>query len=516
MSKIQKKYALISVSDKSNVEIIGADLLDLGYTILSTGGTAKYLSSKGVNNISISDYTNFEEILEGRVKTLHPKIHAGILAKSESDLKNCSEIYHLIDIVVVNLYPFEETINKATCSYSNAIENIDIGGPTMLRAAAKNHNRVTVLTDPADYGIVINEIKTNKKTSLKLRKYLAYKVFRHTSNYDASIRNYLSHINENSNAIKDFSLVLEKENDLRYGENPHQKASLFEIKSPKFNGFDYNQISGKELSFNNIVDTDSALSCVKQFSKPACVIVKHANPCGVAESLNIEDAYNHAFKTDPTSAFGGIIAFNKKLKSKLLSKILSKQFVEVIVVPSFEKGCIDVLRTKPNVRLLSVNNFMTPPSKLEIKSLKNKLLIQEIDNKKIDKSKLKIVTKKKPSSRQIEDLIFAFKVARYVKSNAIVFVKNKKTLGIGAGQMSRIDSTNIARDKAKKHKINLKGCVMASEAFFPFRDNVDLAKKIGVSSIIQPGGSIKDMEIINVADSHGISMVLSGIRVFKH
>ena len=516
MTKPQKKYALISVSDKSNIEHIARNLVDLGYVILSTGGTAKYLSSMDVQNISISKFTNFEEILEGRVKTLHPKIHAGILAKSHDDLKGCSGAYDLIDIVIVNLYPFEQTITKSHCTYKDAIEDIDIGGPTMLRAAAKNHDRVTVITDPNDYNLVIEEIIKNKKTSLKLRKHLAYKVFSHTSGYDALIRNFLYEKNEKNDAIEDFSLVFEKEHNLRYGENPHQKASLFKIKSPKFTGFDYDQVSGKELSFNNIVDSDSALSCVKQFKKPACVIVKHANPCGVAEGKDIHDAYNSAYKTDPTSAFGGIIAFNKKLDSKLLLKILSKQFVEVIIVPAFDKDCIKVLSSKPNVRLLSVKDFSKPSSEIEIKSIKNKILIQQTDNKDLKKSNLRVVSKKKPTLQQIEDLIFAFKVSRYVKSNAIVFVKNKKTLAIGAGQMSRIDSTNIAKNKAKTQKINLKGSVMASEAFFPFRDNVDLAKKIGVSSIIQPGGSIKDQEIIDVVNTHGISMVFSGVRVFKH
>ena len=516
MSKVQNKYALISVSDKSNIENIARSLVDLDYRILSTGGTAKYLTSMNIPNVSVSDFTEFEEILGGRVKTLHPKIHAGILAKSLKDLEDCSDVYDLIDIVIVNLYPFEKTINNSNCKYEDAIENIDIGGPAMLRAAAKNHNRVTVITDPNDYSKVIDEIRKKNKTTISLRRYLAHKVFKQTSNYDAAIRNYLCQKNEKTDTIDDFSLVFEKENNLRYGENPHQKAALYEIKSPKFTGFDYTQVSGKELSYNNIVDSESALSCVKQFKKPACVIVKHANPCGVAEGKDISDAYKSAYKTDPTSAFGGIIAFNKKLDDKLLSKILSRQFVEVIIVPSYEKNCLTVLKSKPNVRLLSIKDFSKTSSRYEIKTLKNKLLIQETDDKELKKSDLNIVSKKQPTSLQLEDLMFAFKVSRYVKSNSIIFVKNKKTLAIGAGQMSRIDSTNIAKNKAKNQKINLKGSVMASEAFFPFRDNVDLAKKIGVSSILQPGGSIKDQEIIDVANTHGISMVFSGIRVFKH
>ena len=357
MSKVQNKYALISVSDKSNIENISRSLVDLGYRILSTGGTAKYLTSMNIPNVSVSDFTKFEEILGGRVKTLHPKIHAGILAKSLKDLEDCSDVYELIDIVIVNLYPFEKTISNSNCKYEDAIENIDIGGPAMLRAAAKNHNRVTVITDPNDYPKVIDEIRKNNKTTISLRKYLAHKVFKQTSNYDAAIRNYLYQKNEKTDMIDDFSLVFEKESNLRYGENPHQKAALYEIKSPKFSGFDYTQVSGKELSYNNIVDSESALSCVKQFKKPACVIVKHANPCGVAEGKDISDAYNNAYKTDPTSAFGGIIAFNKKLDDKLLSKILSRQFVEVIIVPSYEKNCLTVLKSKPNVRLFQFSEL---------------------------------------------------------------------------------------------------------------------------------------------------------------
>ena len=519
MNGRNKKLAIISVSDKKNIDKIASALVKQGYNILSTGGTAKFLTSKNVPNTSISKFTKFDEILEGRVKTLHPIIHAGILAKDEKSLKNIKNTsYSLIDMVIVNLYPFEKVISKKNCKFSDAIENIDIGGPTMLRAAAKNHNRVTVITDPNDYQTVISEIKSKGSTTKSLRYKLALKVFSLISKYDSAITNYLIENSKTKENLMptELNIVLEKENNLRYGENPHQNAALYNIKSPKFLGFNFKQLAGKELSFNNLVDSESASSCVQQFVKPACVIVKHANPCGVSESTSLLKAYNEAYTTDPTSAFGGIVAFNKKLDHKLLKKILFQQFVEVIIAPDVTKECLSVIKTKPNVRLIVIKDFLKNIKNIEMKSLKNKFLIQESDTKIISKKDLKIVTKKKPSSTQIDDLLFAFKVARYVKSNAIVFVKNKKTLGIGAGQMSRIDSTNIAHSKAKKANISLKNCVMASEAFFPFRDNVDLAKKIGVSSIIQPGGSVKDQEIISVSNKYNISMVFSGIRVFKH
>jgi len=518
-SSTSRKLALISVSDKTDIDKIAKELISNNYDILSTGGTAKFLTKNKIPNIPIAKFTNFEEILEGRVKTLHPVIHAGILAKNKSDLlKIKNSNYRLIDMVIVNLYPFEKVTANKNCKFTDAVENIDIGGPTLLRAAAKNHNRVTVLVDPSDYKKVIQQINQNGGTSSQMRLNLAQKVFLRIAQYDSIISNYLS---KNNLIKKDFipekiNIVLEQEAELRYGENPHQKAKLYSIKSPNLSGFDFKQLSGKELSYNNLVDSESALLCVQQFRSPACVIVKHANPCGVSEREDISKAYSQAYKTDPISAFGGIIAFNKKLDHKLLKKILNQQFVEVIIAPSVSKECISLIKLKPNVRLLIIKNFNNKSATLELKSLQSKFLVQEIDSKPVSKKDLKIVTKKKPSPREIEDLLFAFKVARYVKSNAIVFVKNKKTLGVGAGQMSRIDSTNIAISKAKKQNISLKGSVMASEAFFPFRDNIDLAKKIGVSSIIQPGGSIKDEEIISITDKYNLSMVFTNVRVFKH
>ena len=403
MSGRNKKFAIISVSDKKNIDKIANELVNNGYNILSTGGTAKFLTSKNVPNISISKFTKFDEILEGRVKTLHPIIHAGILAKDEKSLKSIKNTsYSLIDMVIVNLYPFEQVISKKNCKFSDAIENIDIGGPTMLRAAAKNHNRVTVLTDPNDYQAVIKEIKSKGCTTKDLRYKLALKAFSLVSKYDSAITNYLIENSKNKENLMptELSIVLEKENNLRYGENPHQNAALYSIKTPKSLGFNFKQLAGKELSFNNLVDSESALSCVKQFKKHACVIVKHANPCGVSESTSLLQAYNEAYETDPTSAFGGIIAFNKKLDHKLLKKILSQQFIEVIVAPNITKECLSIMKTKPNVRLMVIEDFSQNTKTIEMKSLKSKFLIQESDVKVITRKDLKVVTKKNPLLRK--------------------------------------------------------------------------------------------------------------------
>ena len=513
------KIALISVSDKTDIDLLASKLVKNGYTIISTGGTASYLQEKGINIIPISKFTKFEEILGGRVKTLHPIIHAGILAKSKDDLdKLKKKQYSLIDMVVVNLYPFEKTIAKKNCSFNLAIENIDIGGPTLLRASAKNHQRVTVLTDPSDYDQILNEIENKGSVQPKTRLRLAAKVYSVVSRYDMLITSYLNKHIQGNNSLLDENICIDakESSKLRYGENPHQKAKLYEINNPQLTKFEYKQLSGKDLSFNNLVDTESAFSCVEQFDMPSCVIVKHANPCGVASSKSIENAYKHAYKTDPTSAFGGIITFNRKINHKLISKILDKQFVEVIAAPGFDKKTLDIVQKKPNVRILKIKLKNKKDIIYETKLLRDKLLVQEKDNKEIRKNDLVTMTTKKPSPRQLEDMIFAFKISRYVKSNSIVLVKNNRTLAIGAGQMSRIDSTNIAYNKAKKESISLKGSVMASEAFFPFRDNVDLAKKIGVSAIIQPGGSINDEKIIKVANQHKLSMCFSHTRVFKH
>ncbi len=513
------KTALISVSDKTGIDELAAKLISLGYKIISTGGTAEFLKKKRIKIIPISDFTKFEEILEGRVKTLHPKIHAGILAKSQKDLdKLKNNDYSLIDIVIVNLYPFEQTIQKKGCTFDEAIENIDIGGPTLLRASAKNHKRVTVITDPNDYDTVLKEIEELGEVSKKTKLMLATKVFKDISKYDQMISSYLGNTISKDKSVMEETLHIEANEykKLRYGENPHQKAKLYDVRKPNLASFNYKQLTGKELSFNNLVDTESAFSCVEQFSAPSCVIVKHANPCGAASGKDLLQAYKFAYLTDPTSAFGGIITFNKKVNHKLIKKIIDQQFVEVIAAPEFDNKVLDVLKVKPNIRALKIKLKNKKDRAFEFKMLRNKLLVQERDDTNLTRKSLKIVTKKKPTNKNIDDMIFAFNISRYVKSNSIVMVKNQRTLAIGAGQMSRIDSTNIARQKAKKEKISLRGCVMASEAFFPFRDNVDLAKKIGVSAIVQPGGSINDENIISVADKHKIAMCFSGIRVFKH
>ena len=517
------RRALISVSDKTGIVPFAQALSDLNIEILSTGGTYKLLASENISAIEISDYTGFPEMMDGRVKTLHPKVHGGILARRDIDQKVLIEHdIPPIDLVVVNLYPFEAAVANPNCDLPTAIENIDIGGPTMLRAAAKNNKFVAAVVNPSDYDRVI-ELLTRNDGSLdqQTRFDFAVKTYEHTAAYDGAIANYLGTKLEQSDKSsifpRTFNTQFIKSQEMRYGENPHQKAAFYVEKNPKDASISSaQQLQGKALSYNNIADTDAAVECIKSFSEPACVIVKHANPCGVAETDKLSKSYDFAYKTDPTSAFGGIIAFNKKVDSKLVKKIISQQFVEVIAAPAFDKECIDIIKIKPNIRLLLINNFNVKKKEIEIKSLKNKMLIQESDSINITERDLKKVTIKKPTKTQIADLLFAFKVSRYVKSNSIVFAKNGRTLGIGAGQMSRIDSTNIAKTKAKNHGLSLKGCVMASEAFFPFRDNVDLAKKIGVTAIIQPGGSISDKDIIDVVNKHKMSMVLSGIRVFKH
>ncbi len=515
-----KKIALISVSDKTNIDMLAKKLVSKGFVIISTGGTANYLLKKGIKIIPISDFTNFEEILEGRVKTLHPIIHAGILAKSKKDLEDLEDSrYSLIDMVIVNLYPFEKTVSEPGCDLENAIENIDIGGPTLLRASAKNHQRVTVLTDPEDYLTVIDEIDRSGKVKLSTRRKLAAKVFSKISKYDSLISSYLEPNKKRSSGQfmqDEISLDGSEIAQLRYGENPHQKARLYQIASPHLTKFDYKQLSGKELSFNNLVDTECAYSCVEQFNEPSCVIVKHANPCGAASASTLTKAYDFAYKADPTSAFGGIITFNKKVDYKLIDKIINRQFLEVIAAPLFDTKSLEIIKKKPNIRILQIKLKKRNELIYETKLLRDKLLIQEKDEKILSKKSLTTVTQKKPTSKQLEDMLFAFKISRYVKSNSIVFVKNKKTLAIGAGQMSRIDSTNIAYTKSRKEKISLKGSIMASEAFFPFRDNVDLAKKIGVAAIIQPGGSVNDDKIIEVANKHRLAMCFSHTRVFKH
>lgn len=523
MSSIRPiKRALISVSDKTGVLEFAQALANKGVEILSTGGTAKLLMDNQVAVTEVSSYTGFPEMMDGRIKTLHPKIHGGILARrgKDNDVMAQHDIGG-IDLVVVNLYPFEATIAKDGCTLPDAIENIDIGGPTMLRAAAKNHNDVVVVVDPSDYAKVVTQLEENQGTDYQLRYKLAWKTFAHTAKYDSAISNYLGARLEDLDSPQTFpesySVQYQKAQTMRYGENPHQSAAFYVEANPQEASVaTASQIQGKELSFNNVADTDAALECVKQFEAPACVIVKHANPCGVAVGANILEAYQRAFQTDPTSAFGGIIAFNQELDHETAKAIIDKQFVEVIIAPKISERAKTVVAGKPNVRLLACGNWQTAVAAWDYKRVNGGLLIQDRDLGVVTADDLKVVTKVKPTEQQIKDLLFCWKVAKSVKSNAIVYAKNEQTIGVGAGQMSRVYSAKIAGIKAADEGLEVKGSVMASDAFFPFRDGIDAAAEAGISAIIQPGGSMRDQEVIEAADEHGMAMVLTSMRHFKH
>ncbi len=510
------KRTLISVSDKTGVLEFAQGLVNNGIEILSTGGTAKLLTDNNVPVIEVSDYTGFPEMMSGRIKTLNPKIHGGILARrGQDDAIMQTHNIGAIDLVVVNLYPFQETIAKKNVTLEDAIENIDIGGPTMLRAAAKNNAFVTVVVDNADYENVLKEIQNTGGVSDKKRYDLAVKTFAHTAQYDGAIANYLSQ--ESDGFPQFFNQSFVKKQSLRYGENPHQNASFYQEQNNNEMGVtNAQQSQGKELSFNNIADTDAALECVRSFENPACVIVKHANPCGVAERNTIFEAYQKAFETDPTSAFGGIIAFNRELDEKTAQLIIEQQFVEVIIAPTIDQKAKEILVTKKNVRVLECGDLTNKKASLDIKKVTGGLLVQDSDLGTITDKNINIVSKKQPDKTQIEDLLFAWKVAKFVKSNAIVYVKNKQTIGIGAGQMSRVYSAKIAGIKAADENLVVEGCVMASDAFFPFRDGIDAAAKVGIKAIIQPGGSMRDDEIIQAADEAGMSMIFTAMRHFKH
>lgn len=524
MTKI--KRALISVSDKTGIVEFAKQLAGLDIEILSTGGTAKLLAEHEVPVTEVSDYTGFPEMLDGRVKTLHPKIHGGLLGRR--DLKSHIEAMQQhdippIDMVVVNLYPFEQTIAREDCDLALAIENIDIGGPTMLRSAAKNHASVTVIVDANDYTPVLQAMQDNQGATTKaLRFQLALKVFEHTARYDGAIANYLSKWNAKGTDQQTFggsySAQWRKTQDMRYGENPHQSAAFYV--DPVTNSgciAAASQIQGKELSYNNIADTDAALECVKSFDAPACVIVKHANPCGVAIADDINKAYNLAFQTDPTSAFGGIIAFNQTLDSNTAKTIIDRQFVEVIIAPGIDEDAKKILAEKKNIRVLESGQWQHAVSPgLDFKRVVGGLLMQQRDTGVINEDDLKIVTKRSPSTDEMRDLLFAWKVGKFVKSNAIVYCRNGQTIGIGAGQMSRIYSARIAAIKAADEQLEVKGSVMASDAFFPFRDGLDQAAEVGITAVIQPGGSMRDDEVIAAADEHDIAMVFTGMRHFRH
>jgi phosphoribosylaminoimidazolecarboxamide formyltransferase/IMP cyclohydrolase len=512
--------ALISVSDKSGVVDFCRELSQLGIEILSTGGTAKTLAEHKIPVTEVSDYTGFPEMMDGRVKTLHPKVHGGILGRrGKDDAVMAANGICPIDMVVVNLYPFEQTVANPDCDLETAIENIDIGGPTMIRAAAKNHADVAVIVHPADYASIINELKsTDNGLSDQTRFHLALKSFEHTASYDTAIATYLGNIN-GIRFPETLNLQFYLSQTMRYGENPHQNAAFYRDKAPASGTISAaTQLQGKELSYNNIADADAALECVKSFSdKPTCVIVKHANPCGVAEADNILAAYDKAYSTDPTSAFGGIIAFNQELDAQTAAEIIKRQFVEVIIAPAINPSAIAILAEKQNVRVLEcgVWDSVTKPS-LDFKRVAGGLLVQDMDLGEINKADLKIVSKRKPTEQEFADLLFAWKVAKFVKSNAIVYCKNGQTIGVGAGQMSRVYSAKIAGIKAADEGLIVPGSAMASDAFFPFRDGIDSAADAGITAIIQPGGSMRDDEVIAAADEHNIAMVFTGMRHFRH
>lgn len=518
---VQVRRALISVSDKTGIVEFAQKLNSLGVEILSTGGTYKLLNDNRIPAIEVSDYTGFPEMMDGRVKTLHPKIHGAILGRRGQDDQVMAEHdIKPIDMVVVNLYPFENTVANPDCSLEDAIENIDIGGPTMVRAAAKNHPFVNIVVNAADYAAILEEMQANNgATSLATRFDLAIKAYEHTAAYDGAIANYFGRKvpGGNEDFPRTFNLQMTQSQTLRYGENPHQKSAFYVEKNcPADSIAGARQIQGKELSYNNIADTDAALETVKLFSKPACVIVKHANPCGVAESSSIHAAYDLAYATDPESAFGGIIAFNRELDGSTAKSIVDRQFVEVIIAPSISDEAKEVVASKQNIRLLECGSFQTGSASLDFKRVNGGLLVQDRDLALVGESDLKVVTQRQPTPSEIADMMFAWKVAKMVKSNAIVYAKNAQTVGIGAGQMSRVNSARIAVIKAEHAGLHVEGSVMASDAFFPFRDGIDNAAKAGVSCVIQPGGSMRDQEVIDAANEHGLAMVFTGQRHFRH
>jgi len=521
MAKITR--ALISVSDKRGIIEFSKVLAGYGVEILSTGGTAKLLRESGLTVKDVSDFTGFPEMLDGRVKTLHPKVHGGLLGmrSNPAHVAKMKEYgIENIDMVVVNLYPFESTVAKEGCLLEDAIENIDIGGPTMLRSAAKNYPDVTVLVDSRDYSTVLDEMQANNgAVSSKTNFGLAVKVYQHTAAYDGAISNYLgARLGEGVDEFPaTFTMQVKKVQDLRYGENAHQSAAFYVEKDVSEASISTAcQLQGKELSYNNIADTDAALECVKQFSEgPACVIVKHANPCGVAIGATILEAYGRAYATDPESAFGGIIAFNRELDQETAQAICDRQFVEVIIAPTITPAAVEVVTAKKNIRLLECGVWGEKSGpRLDMKRVNGGLLVQRADLDLIDK--LRVVSKRQPTAQELIDLQFAWRVAKFVKSNAIVYCKDGMTIGVGAGQMSRVNSARIAAIKADQAGLVVQGAVMASDAFFPFRDGIDNAAAVGITAVIQPGGSMRDAEVIAAADDQGMAMVFTGMRHFRH
>ena len=527
---MRTKRALISVFDKSGIVDFAKSLNSMGWEIISTGGTSKKLKEEGIQVKDISDLTQFPECFDGRVKTLHPNVEGGILAIRDNE-KHKQQMTELgiepIDMVVCNLYPFKETILKEGVSHEEIIENIDIGGPTMVRSAAKNHKDVAIVVKSSDYETIINEMDANEGSlTLETRFDLAIKAFEHTAAYDSMIANYFGSLvpayhGESTEPSGRFPRTLNlnfiKKQDMRYGENSHQQAAFYieeEVKEASV--ATAQQVQGKALSYNNIADTDAALECVKAFSEPACVIVKHANPCGVAVSTSILDAYDRAYKTDPTSAFGGIIAFNRELDADTAQAIISRQFVEVIIAPSASDEALKITAAKQNVRVLVCGQWAERVPGLDFKRVNGGLLVQDRDLGMVTAGDLRVVTKRQPTEQELRDALFCWKVAKFVKSNAIVYAKENMTIGIGAGQMSRVYSAKIAGIKAADEGLEVKGSAMASDAFFPFRDGIDAAAAVGITCVIQPGGSIRDDEVIAAADEHGIAMIFTDMRHFRH
>jgi phosphoribosylaminoimidazolecarboxamide formyltransferase/IMP cyclohydrolase len=518
MAPPRARRALLSVSDKTGIVELARELGKLGFELISTGGTSRALAEAGLAVTEVASLTGFPEIMDGRVKTLHPKIHGALLGRAGvDDAVMRDHDIRPIDVVAVNLYPFAQTIARPDCSDALAIENIDVGGPAMLRAAAKNHERVAVLVDPADYAGVLGELRAGG-VSAATRRRLAARTYEHTAQYDAIVAAWMRSRTGEPALGDTLTLAFRKKQPLRYGENPHQAAAFY--LDPLAGGSSIAtavQLQGKELSYNNIADADAALECVRQFEQPACVIVKHANPCGVAAAASAREAYVRAYEPDPVSAFGGIIAFNRAVDSKTASDIVERQFVEVIVAPDYDDGAVATLAAKQGVRVLKTLPLAERRAPaLELKSVAGGLLAQSRDDGAIESTTLRTVTRRSPDTAEVVDLLFAWRVCKFVKSNAIVFARDGRTIGIGPGQTSRVVSTRIAAMKAADASLPVEGSVMASDAFFPFRDGLDAAAKLGIRAVIQPGGSLRDAEVIAAADEHGIAMVFTGFRHFRH
>jgi phosphoribosylaminoimidazolecarboxamide formyltransferase/IMP cyclohydrolase len=515
------RRALLSVSDKGGLAAFAAQLHRRGFELLSTGGTARMLVDEGLPVREVASYTGFPEMMGGRIKTLHPRVHGGLLGRRGTDDEVMqSHGIEPIDLLVVNLYPFAQTIARPDCTFQEAIENIDIGGPAMLRAAAKNHADVTVIVDPEDYATVLSEIDDSGDTSIDTRSRLAAKAFAHTAQYDTVIASYLQQrlSGDENHFGKQLALYFDKQQDLRYGENPHQRAAFY--RSPGATGGSVTTarvLQGRDLSFNNIADSDAAIECVRQFASAACVIVKHANPCGVAVAESARQAYEGAYRTDPTSAYGGIIAFNRELDGETARAIVERQFAEVIAAPTITADALAALSSRRNLRVLATGDLRADTNEdLEFRTVTGGLLLQERDIGRIATADLKVVSRRKPDERELADLQFAWSVCKFVKSNAIVFARDNASIGIGAGQMSRVYSTRVAALKAADEKLQVCGAVLASDAFFPFRDGIDVAASYGIAAVIHPGGSIRDQEVIAAADEHNMAMVLTGMRHFRH